>query len=580
MTDFEKKANNAPGQEVVARLMDRRGFLKTLAAAGAGAAIGSNALLRETLAQKAPPSRGNFKPTDLHFSIEEQYRPVSLLAENCVELRDGFDTLASATNYQTLSPAPEGDAGSATFGSGKLQVSGDSYFALFKSDTGQRAPFTTIILDVERFAGSGGEHDAVYAGLVKDADNYVVAWYDDAKKQAGFDVVVDGAVNSLGTVEVDLPAPARFAFVLNENLVISLSDTGDGFEHLLRRNVEELVDLREPATLSEYKNGFGARASSGTIVLDGVEAGYYGEVGVRDENIVTYSDGTPFIEDGKLYFTQTNAGVVGDGVYAGGAGVRAAHFGVYTLDLSDYAKLEEVGKIFFQRDGKLLGDHAGHVTYDEDTESFHVYASTWGDFRFEPDSGVQVSHVQVGGTNLLEGVHVLEADLLPIPTQTEVYDPHVARIRGDWWIGYVETRQSPFGRHYPVLAKASGPDFNDLTIVGKDPSVNSLPGRVYEGTKLQKVGGEWYVFVSGFGDYRIYDLGMNFVGNLDAPYLEGTIPHPMVVPIPEDGRTRWIMITFDGETYDGLGTTTRSNFYVMEAAEITRGYEFPPRPLP
>ncbi len=58
------------------------------------------------------------RPTDLAFSVREQYRPFDLLAKNFVELRDGFDTVASAANYGVLSPAPADDAGDASFGGG------------------------------------------------------------------------------------------------------------------------------------------------------------------------------------------------------------------------------------------------------------------------------------------------------------------------------------------------------------------------------------------------------------------------------------------------------------------------------
>lgn len=559
------RAKDIENGEDFTRLHSRGDFLKAMGAAGLGTAVASNTLLREAFAQQGVVR----SPMDLTFSIKEQFRPFDLLAENFVGLRDGFDTLASEANYQTLSPAPEDDAGNAAFSGGTLQVSGDSYFVLFKSNTGQQAPFASVIVDVESFAGSGGEQDAVYAGLVKDEGNYVLAWYDDAKKLAGVDVATDGTVQTLGaTVSADLSVPVRFAFSLNENKVVALVDEGDGFRPLLRRNVRPRVDLRRPANLAEYRNGFGARASFGTITLDGVEAGYYGEAGVRDPHVVTYADGTPYIMDNKVYLTLTNAGL---------AFFETAHWGVWRLDLSSY-ELEQVGNLFFTREGMdaVLGDHAGHIVRDEANGRWILAMSTWGDFSFQ---GVEVNYTtEPLSTDVLSGVHVFNTQRLPLPTAAlptaavGQWDPHIVKIGSRWYVAFVNA--SRFFTFYPALSRSSNRgDFTQLSLVGADAEKTSTEGPV-----MQKIGDEWYVLASdGLEDeYRVYDLGMNFVGNLNAPY--GTnIPWPMVFPVPlPDGRTRYVMVTFNGTQYfqPVLGYGTHGDFFVMEAAETRRGYEF------
>jgi hypothetical protein len=69
-----------------------------------------------------------------------------------------------------------------------------------------------------------------------------------------------------------------------------------------------------------------------------------------------------------------------------------------------------------------------------------------------------------------------------------------------------------------------------------------------------------------------------FFGELDAPYVSN-IPHPMVTPLPVNGNTKWIMVTFDGTMYyePMLGYGTHGDFYVMDGQPIEQGYEFPPR---
>jgi hypothetical protein len=71
---------------------------------------------------------------------------------------------------------------------------------------------------------------------------------------------------------------------------------------------------------------------------------------------------------------------------------------------------------------------------------------------------------------------------------------------------------------------------------------------------------------------------MRLLGFLDAPY--GTnIPHPQIVPVSDRGRTRYLMITFDGTQYfePVLGYGTHGDLIVMRADQTVGGHEFPPR---
>jgi hypothetical protein len=547
--------------------LSRKDFLRLVGAAGVGgAALG----LRPAAAEAAQPPR--IGPTDLSFAIRAQYRPFEIVADGFAAVDDGFGRHAG--RYRRFAPAPERNPGTAATAGGALAISGTSYFALFAADAGPVAPYAAVQVDV---AALGPEHpaarDTVYAGLVADADTYVVASYDGATRTVAVEVAGDGQRSEPIRVAADLAAPFAFAFVLNENNVIALADTGSGFRPLARANVAALLDLRDPAVLGRYRYGFGARADSGTIALDRVQAGYWGKAGVRDPHVVTWADGTPFIQGGKLYLTLTNAGL---GFF------EFAHWGVYTLDLADVASpdaLRHVGKIFFQRGGRVVGDHAGHVVYDPAIRAFRVLASNWGTFS---GNGVLVTSAIVRG-DLLHGVTVVrEPGVLALPTDVSRWDPHMVRIRRRWYVAFVESpSQNPFSFH-PALARgpATG-EFGGFTLVGRDAARTMTEGMV-----MQRIGGRWYVLCSssrdegpGGGHYRVYDLRMRFVGFLDAPYPTN-IPHPMVVPVPVRGgrRTRYLLVTFNGTQYfeDVLGYGTHGDFFVMEAAQVPRGSEFPP----
>jgi hypothetical protein len=599
---MDKEVTDVASTEVLSRLSSRKDFLKVLGAAGIGAAVGSNMLLREALSQERLVS--NPRPTDLTFSIKKQYRPFDLLAKNFVQLRDGFDSDTSS-NYTVLAPAPESNDGNTSIRRGALRINGDAYFALFRSATSEDAPFATVIVDVERFSDTTGAENTVFAGLVKDESNYVTAFYNNATKKVGLSVCVNGTPTTLGTVDAALGAPLRLAFVANENEVTALvgdraSAIGD-FRPLIKRDVKfetgGALDLRDETVLESYNNGFGARATSGTIVLVGVEAGYYGEAGVRDPHVIQYADGTPYIKNNKLYFTLTNAGL---GFF------EKAHWAVWTMDLSDYTKIEQVGNIFWHNADdptKVLGHHAGQIVLDEANERWIVLVSSWGDFGPQggdraltpgvvtpnpanPPVDILYNDELPSSVNLLGGVHILTGKRHPVndvPYKTEgKWDPGLTRIGDRWYLSYVIATDL-FTDFQPALARsASGADHTALQFVGAD-----WGKRATEGPIIQKLGGKWRVLASCGDDeppelrdkYPMYTLQMAFDGYLNAPHPTN-IPHPMVVPIPlSTGNTKYIMITFNGTQYYEplLGYGTHGDFIVMEAAQVMRGYEFPPR---
>jgi hypothetical protein len=492
--------------------LDRRKVLRALAVLGA-TGMAANSFGPVANAAEAGPF-------DLRFSVAEQFRPFDLIAPRFVQ----YDT--------AVTPRPK----AAT--AGTLVVTG----------VRPRAPFGTVTVEVQRLDGDAG----VVAGLAGDNAS-VLGTYDAATGQVGIEVTTTAGTAVVKTAPAVLRAPFRFAVVVNENAVTVLADTtgtGTGWQPLLteRDQVRARIDLRDPAVLGGLSYAYGGRGS-GSTRLGRVRAGYFGQAGVRDPHVVQHADGRPYIRAGKLYLTMTNAGL---GFF------QQAHWAVWTLDLADPAKLEQVATLFFARDGVVLGDHAGQIVYDDQRRRFILLMSSWGDFDF---AGVHVRHT-VTEADVLSGVHVLATEQLALPTEVSSWDPALTLIDGRWHIAFVESpAQQPAFVFHPALAAAPrGADYDQgLTLLGADLSVDQT-----EGTILQKIGGHWYVLASD-GDarqYPVYDLRMRKLGTLDAPY--GTnIPHPMLVRV----GGRWWMITFNGTQYAEpvLGYGGHGDFILMRS---------------
>jgi hypothetical protein len=578
-TDHRK--NGVEVEQEAMGILDRRDFLKLAGAAGLGAAAGAGLLQ----AGAGAAVRTNLEPTDFTFTTREQFRPFDLLARNFVQLDDGFDgnSTGNPSGYTILRPGPpEEDDGFVRVGDGKARFDGqDDYYTVLKSNTGQEAPFSTVIIDV----ASLPEEGTVYAGLYRDENEYVHAYYDNDTNTVGFEVRVNGqdyrTDTSDGPLSMGRPAepeqrlfeePFRFAFVANENRVIALvssaSDLG-GWRPIIERDIffetNGQMDLRDQTRLepspTALRNGFGARSETGNaIVFDRVRAGYFGEAGVRDPHVVQYADGAPYIKDNKLYFTQTNAGL---GFF------EKAHWGVWTLDLSDYTKIEQVGNIFWRNvdspsvpPTKVLGHHAGQIIRDEAEDRWIVVASTWGDFgpqggdgpttggfgnitypderNYEPPVDiVYAEEIEDSGglplsTNILRGVHVLEGkkhpvNAVPFPTEGK-WDPGLTRINGRWYMAYVIALDL-FSNFQPALARSPvGGDHTDaVEFVGAD-----WEKRATEGSIIQKLGGEWRMFAS-CGDDELPE----FQGRYPIYFLEAANPNaPAELPPGSPDRPR------------------------------------------
>jgi hypothetical protein len=546
----------------------RLDFLRGAIASLATAAV-SPSRAADAIAQLALPPAARLAPSllDLEFSIVEQFRPFDLLPEGFVQVHEQFRE-ASSRRLTRTGLQSEGAPAQMSLSPGRLRLtSSRAEPTLLRTEAGPVAPYCTVIVTIGSSETGTDEAGTVTAGLVRDASNYVIASFerngDPAKAAVAIDVRVEGRTTRVASVNVDRAGVTRYAFTVNENYVTALVARGVDWVPVVQHRITDLLDLRNPAVLRQYRYGFGAGGAGTTVTIEDVRAGYFGQAGIRDLHVISHSDGRPYIRNGKLYLTATQAGL---------SFFQAAHWGVWTLDLDEPYQVEPVAALFFERDGLVLGDHAGQIVADDHDGGFHVAVSSWGDFAFK---GMHVRYCRTFN-NILSGVHVLKSARMSLPTDVSAWDPSMVRIGGRWYVGFVESPyQDPtrgFNFH-PALARSDrGGSLNRLSKVGADLSRDQT-----EGTILQKVGGRWYLLASDGVDrqYRVYDLSMKLLGFLKAPY-GSNIPHPQVIPISDQGQTTYLLITFEGTQYheELLGYGTHGDLIVMRAAQTRRGSEF------
>jgi hypothetical protein len=350
--------------------------------------------------------------------------------------------------------------------------------------------------------------------------------------------------------------PDQLALTLTGTHLTALTRANGAWTARARIDLADRIDTRDESWLAGL-----AVSHSGRV--DRVEAGGFGQLGLRDLRVVSHADGTPYLLEGRAVLSATSAG---PGFF------DTAHTSVWTLDPETLA-LEHRSDLFFRRPDRpgVYGDHATHLVRDPSTGSgqarWLVATSTWGDFdvnRRGASVGVTLAHTDA---DLLAGRHVLDTEPLALPTDgfasVGVWDPHLVRTDDEWLVGYVSARR--FFRFHPVLA--GGPSLDRLTVRGVDTR-----RRATEGTTLARLGGAWRVLASDGRDgrrgqrerYPVFDLAMTELGTIAAPYPTN-IPWPTLLPIGD----RLLLVGFDGTRAGGglLGYGTHGDVVIAEGVE-------------
>ena len=430
---------------------------------------------------------------DLSFTIVDRFRPIEIVAPGFVAV--------------TADRVPADDPGD----------------GLRREKTGPPAPFAAVEVRVPATAAGS----SVAAGLATADDEHVLVRWAAATGLVTLEVRRAGRTRVLRRKRVTLDGEFGLAFALCENQVTALVDTGDGWRPVLteRDKVAGLVDLRREEVLTAHTYAW----SASEVAQGSVRAGIFGMTGLRDPHLVQHADGTPYTRDGRVFLTWTCAGL---GFF------QQAHWTVWSLDPAAPGEMRLESQLFTRRDGLLLGDHAGQLVRDGDR--WLVATSSWGDF--EPGS-IHVRHCE-SVDDLLAGVHVLETEPTPLPTDHGSWDPAMTRVDGTWTVGFVESpSQDPFDFHPALATSASDAWFRELFPVAAATDLHQCEGPI-----IATVGGTTYLLASDETDqnYPLFDLSGRRIGRLDAPYPTN-IPHPNLVPDPAGG---WLLVTFDGTPYD------------------------------
>lgn len=507
----------------------------------------------------------------MSFAKKYGQRKFDLIDSNFTIFDDRF-----IDNLGQYDLSDSGSSGVATYNGGLAVTNATGGFGYFATaNTRLKAPYFSCIVEVESFVNGtdpSTTDDTICVGIKIDTSHYIEAWYNNWNKHIGLDVNTGGGPVAKQNASYSANSLSRLAISINENHCTVWYDTGNGsWVYLNTFNLKDSFNFKDPSILSQFRPHIHIKGRSGTFKVKHFTVGYWGGVGSRDEALITYADGTPYRHaDGRYYITYTCAGM-GDNNYvytspdSQGAGqFRAAHMAIGLFEPTT-RKIECVGKVFTNRNSMVLGDHAGHIVYDDTADQWYVMLTSWGDFA----NGTLTTYIATLKSSPINKITIIDSALLSPFNVTRsgggtingFIDPFLVKISGYWYLAY-----SAGGIH---LAK--GQTLDSLTTIGDYPS----PGtEVWEGSRLVRVNNKWYISGSNINGFKIWDLNFNYIGTITVDDMSGyaQAPHFMLIPLQENNTTRYIVLCNDSTNYKT--GNSRGGIVIYESTTVNNGHEF------
>lgn len=328
-----------------------------------------------------------------------------------------------------------------------------------------------------------------------------------------------------GRLIVQLVGSGLNVFVQHRGLPVAIGQS----------NFSDLLDLRQKKCLARFQSGVYVSVTEGTVSVKSARSELTTGLGQADIRAITYKDGRPFFDRGRLWYTLSIRG-------------RALphHIqGVFSLDPSVFDLKMEGIIVFDQADGLLRNEISTHLFYDEENEiwrglttGFSAYANPQEkkqilaiESKKDPRFGFSVMQSRPTGiVGDIEDSHILydeEAEKWRMLTCENMDGYKAVILESDHW-----------DRGYSRIA---GP-----------VTANST------GTSIQKIDGKWYCF-SGSSDRSVHlytypDLRDAGTLQMDLPPWDeraGTRIWPNVIELPDGYPTRFIALMMDRYNFPG-----------------------------
>ena len=341
--------------------------------------------------------------------------------------------------------------------------------------------------------------------------------------------------------------------MLGSGFVMYLKDKG--FPKVIgQSDFNTLIDLRKKEYLHAFHSHLYLKLEGGEIELNKVEMGLTAGVGLADIRAITYEDGTPLLDQGRLWYTMSIRG-------------RALPHhvqGVFSMNPTVFdIKLEGV-ILFDRKDGLLRNEVASHIFFDRNDQLWKGITTGFSAFANPEKEEKQLLAIK-SVRDPRFGFSVMEAS--PFGVVGDVEDPHIILdSEAEKWRMLTCVNEDG----YKAILMESDHWNKDYVKISGPVTHNST------GTSIQRIGDKLYCF-SGSAEREIFIYtypGLKEAGTLkmDLPPWDeasGTRVWPNVVQMPEGYPFRYVALMMDRLNYPGMAGPN----WTYGALYLYHGYE-------
>ncbi len=305
---------------------------------------------------------------------------------------------------------------------------------------------------------------------------------------------------------------------------------------IAQADFSQSIDLRKKQYIQRFQSNLYLNIKNGKIIIDRVESALSSGMGLADIRAITYEDGEPMLDQGRLWYTMSIRG-------------RALphHIqGVFSVNPTVFDLKFEGIIVFDREDGMLRNEIASHIFFDRKDEAWRGITTGFSAYAI-PGEKKQLLAVE-SKKDPRFGFTVMHAK--PFGMVGDIEDPHILYdIEAKKW-RMLACENS--GGYKAIMLESDKWD-SDFKRIAGPVDHNST------GTSIQKIGNERFCF-SGSQERQIFIYtypNLKQVGtlNMDLPPWSaesGTRVWPNVVQLPEDYPFRYVAIMMDRFNYPSL----------------------------
>jgi len=419
---------------------------------------------------------------------------------------------------------------------------------------------TDVFYDHETLDGTG---TSVRVGMMKDADNFIVANYDRNVMHIQIVGKLNGVVYGESFEYQSFEVPYTMLMSVNDDTIMMAIKKDNIYHYIGELWVGNKISFNDPSLLNTWNMCIGYRGcyASKHVKITGLRGSYSSGMTIgSDYHVLTYEDGCAIKNDNAIYFTAT---IHNTNALAGGAG--ASGITIYKLELNSY-KLDYVAQLCFKdaQSELTFGGGSSKIFYDR---IINKWVAQVTNFKVTPCK----TYIGTTEANILSGIHVINLGVMDVPDKT--------LATWDYDIIYDDL----LSKYRCVYTYANGKIAlcESTDILGTWSKVADNTTDLGEGCVFFRANGKYYVSKT-----NINNLGLDILNYPDLTVAGTTITNQwcnkganvpnswgQILTLNNGDTTKFYMIVFSGNKWGG-NLFSYGNLWIYKAREQEEGIEF------